>query len=105
MPDRSLLRKADVESALNDLVPFALREGRLHAEFLFPTFAEAFAFMTAVAADASELDHHPDWSNSYRRVTIDLVTHSAGGVTALDLELARRICARFDTDARTIPPP
>jgi 4a-hydroxytetrahydrobiopterin dehydratase len=105
MPDRSPLKTADIEAALDGLAPFSLRKGRLHAEFVFPTFAEAMSFMTRVAADAEELDHHPDWSNSHRRVTIELVTHSAGGVTALDVELARRICARSGTGARTIPPP
>ena len=47
--------------------------------------------MTRVAFDAEELNHHPDWSNVWNRVTIDLSTHDAGGITALDLELAKRI--------------
>jgi 4a-hydroxytetrahydrobiopterin dehydratase len=66
-------------------------DGRLHREFVFGDFAAAFAFMTRVAAVAEELDHHPDWSNSWNRVVIDLVTHSAGGITDKDRELARRI--------------
>lgn len=61
----------------------------------FKDFAAAFAFMTAVAGKAEELDHHPEWSNVYRRVEIVLTTHDAaqgqGGVTALDIELARFI--------------
>jgi len=65
--------------------------GRLHREFVFGDFTTAFAFMTRVAAVAEELDHHPDWSNSWNRVVIDLVTHSAGGITDKDRELARRI--------------
>ena len=65
--------------------------GKLHRELTFADFAEAFAFMSQVAAVAEELDHHPDWSNSWNRVTIDLVTHSAGGITDKDRELARRI--------------
>ena len=92
--DRTLLTADVVVAAMTAIAPFEFRDGRLHAELAFPDFATAFAFMTAVAADAEDLDHHPDWSNSHRRVTIDLVTHSAGGVTAFDLELARRICAR-----------
>lgn len=70
-----------------------LVDGRLHAEYRFADFAEAFGFMSAVAVVAAELDHHPDWSNSYSRVVIDLVTHDLGGVTERDLALARRITA------------
>lgn len=56
--------------------------------FEFPDFGSAFGFMTQVALKAEKLDHHPDWSNVYSRVSVALSTHSAGGVTALDLELA-----------------
>jgi 4a-hydroxytetrahydrobiopterin dehydratase len=57
----------------------------------FGDFSEAFAFMTRVALEAEKADHHPDWSNSWNRVEIALTTHSAGGLTARDLALARRI--------------
>lgn len=68
--------------------------GALRKTFTFDDFAGAFAFMTRVAAEAERLDHHPDWSNSWNRVVIDLVTHDAGGaITDLDLELARAIDA------------
>ncbi len=63
----------------------------LHREVKLTDFRDAFAFMTRVAFDAEELNHHPDWSNVWNRVTIDLSTHDAGGITDLDLELARRI--------------
>ncbi|MCB1039747.1 MAG: 4a-hydroxytetrahydrobiopterin dehydratase, partial [Acidimicrobiales bacterium] len=56
-------------------------------------FAEAFAFMGRVAAEAERLGHHPDWSNSWNRVVIDLISHDAGEVTARDLELAQAIDA------------
>jgi 4a-hydroxytetrahydrobiopterin dehydratase len=59
--------------------------------FKFSDFAEAFAFMTRVAAVAEAADHHPDWSNSWNRVEIALTTHSAGGLTRRDIELARAI--------------
>ncbi|MEZ5138194.1 MAG: 4a-hydroxytetrahydrobiopterin dehydratase [Acidimicrobiales bacterium] len=69
-------------------------EGRLHRELAFADFAEAFAFMVRVAAEAERLDHHPDWSNSWNRVVIDLVTHDADGrITDRDLALARAIDA------------
>lgn len=57
----------------------------------FPSFASAFAFMSEMAEAAEALDHHPDWSNSYRRVTIKLTTHDVGGLTILDTALARKM--------------
>ena len=55
----------------------------------FGTFTEAFAFMTRVAMDAEKMDHHPEWSNVYNRVSIRLTTHDAGGLTEKDVALAR----------------
>jgi 4a-hydroxytetrahydrobiopterin dehydratase len=69
-------------------------DDRLHRELVFADFAEAFAFMGRVAVEAERLGHHPDWSNSWNRVVIDLCTHDAGGrITDLDLALARAIDA------------
>lgn len=69
-------------------------DDRLHRELAFADFAEAFAFMGRVAVEAERLGHHPDWSNSWNRVVIDLRTHDAGGrITDLDLALARAIDA------------
>ncbi len=66
-------------------------DGRLHREFVFVDFAEAFAFMTRVAAEAERLGHHPDWSNAWNTVTIDLVSHDKGGLTDRDCRLAEAI--------------
>ncbi len=68
-----------------------LREGRLFREFVFVDFAEAFAFMAAVATVAESMNHHPNWCNSWNTVTINLVSHDAGRVTERDVELATRI--------------
>ena len=57
--------------------------------FVFADFNEAFGFMARVALVAEKMDHHPEWSNVYRTVEVTLATHSAGGVTDLDIELAR----------------
>ncbi|WP_396594683.1 4a-hydroxytetrahydrobiopterin dehydratase [Brevundimonas sp. R86498] len=57
----------------------------------FPDFSAAFAFMTRVALKAETMDHHPEWSNVYNRVEVLLTTHDAGGVTELDLTMARFI--------------
>lgn len=66
-------------------------EGKLHRELTFGDFTEAFAFMTRVALKAEKADHHPDWSNSYNTVTIDLVSHDADGLTEKDTALAEAI--------------
>lgn len=85
------LDPADVAAALTDLEDWDERDGKLHAEFRFADFAEAFGFMASVATEAAQMDHHPEWSNVYSRVTVDLVTHDAGGITELDVALARRM--------------
>ena len=59
--------------------------------FTFKNFSEAFAFMTRSALAAEKLDHHPEWSNVYKTVVVKLNTHDAGGLTALDFELAKRM--------------
>ena len=63
----------------------------IRRSFRFRDFGEAFGFMTRVALAAEKADHHPDWSNSWNKVEIGLTTHSAGGLTARDFELARAI--------------
>lgn len=65
----------------------------IRRQFAFADFSEAFAFMTRVALLAQAANHHPDWSNSYNKVDITLSTHSAGGVTENDIQLATRIGA------------
>ena len=66
-------------------------DGRLHRELEFADFAEAWAFMERVAALAEAQDHHPDWSNSWNRVVIDLVSHDVGAITERDRRLAAAI--------------
>jgi 4a-hydroxytetrahydrobiopterin dehydratase len=65
--------------------------GKLHRELRFEDFSEAFGFMARVALAAEKADHHPDWSNSWNRVVIDLVSHDAGGITDRDHALADQI--------------
>lgn len=85
-----LLTDEQLAEAVASFEDWSLVDGKLHAEFRFADFARAFGFMAAVATEAARLDHHPEWTNVYGRVTIDLVTHDAGGVTSLDVELATR---------------
>ena len=66
-------------------------DGALYAEFLFADFKQAFAFVTQVAEVAEQMNHHPDWQNSYNRVAISLRTHDQNAVTELDIALAKEI--------------
>ena len=77
-----------LESRLTGLNGWRVKNGKLHKIFMFNDFVTAFGFMARVALLAEKVDHHPDWSNSYRKVMIDLVTDSTGGITQLDIELA-----------------
>ena len=70
---------------------WSIVDGKLHRELRFPSFIEAFGFMTRAALVAQSMDHHPEWSNVYGTVVIDLTTHSAGGITENDLALANAI--------------
>jgi 4a-hydroxytetrahydrobiopterin dehydratase len=85
------LGAAEIAKALGALPGWRGDGEALRAEYRFADFRAAFAFMTAVAEAAEAQQHHPDWSNSYARVRIDLSTHDAGGVTSKDVDLARRI--------------
>jgi 4a-hydroxytetrahydrobiopterin dehydratase len=88
------LSTQEISAALQNLPSWKLNpQNRLEAEFTFRNFPEAFSFMTRVAFEAERLNHHPDWSNTYNRVKVELMTHDVGGITEKDLELARRIAA------------
>ena len=87
------LSKAELSSALSQLHGWSIKDGKLHRELKFASFVEAFGFMSSVALVAEAAGHHPEWFNVYNRVTIDLTTHDAGGITTKDIELARRVNA------------
>lgn len=89
MPD--LLTNDALAEALADLEGWSLVENgtAIEAEFSFKGFNAAFGFMTRVALAAERQNHHPEWSNVYNCVTIRWTTHSEGGVTDLDVKLAR----------------
>lgn len=74
------------------MMTFTESDNKLRATFVFKDFQQAFAFMTRVALIAEKMNHHPEWSNVYNRVNIQLSTHDAGDVvTVKDLELAKKI--------------
>ncbi len=74
-----------------NLKEWAFKKNTIYRDFKFKTFVEAFSFMTAVALEAEKMNHHPDWSNAYNKVSIVLTNHDAGGVTQLDFKLAEII--------------
>jgi 4a-hydroxytetrahydrobiopterin dehydratase len=82
------LTDAEIAIRLAALPGWSLANGKLRRELNFKDFSEAFGFMARAALVAEKMDHHPDWSNVYSRVTVELSTHDAGGITALDFELA-----------------
>ncbi len=91
MADR--LTDSEIEDALAGLDGWILENGKLNRDFKFANFIEAFGFMTSVAIEAEKMNHHPEWCNVYSKVSVRLVTHSAGGITSLDVELARKMNA------------
>jgi 4a-hydroxytetrahydrobiopterin dehydratase len=84
---------AKITAAIAELTDWKVVDGKLNRAFKFKDFVEAFGFMTKVAIVAEKMGHHPEWSNVYNRVVIDLVTHDAGGIGPLDIELAKKIDA------------
>ena len=85
---RAVLGEDELEQALRGLEDWSIESGKLHKEFRFADFNEAFGFMSRAALRAEAMNHHPEWFNVYSRVVVDLVTHDAGGITRLDFELA-----------------
>lgn len=85
------LSDTELKAALDALPLWKRADGRsaICRTFRFQDFASAFAFMSGVALKAEQMNHHPEWTNVYNRVDVTLTTHDAGGVTALDIELAR----------------
>jgi len=82
------LTDAEIASAVAPLTGWSVKDGKLHREYKFRDFQHAIEFMVAAAAGIEKMNHHPEWANVYNRVTVDLVTHSAGGITQKDFDLA-----------------
>jgi 4a-hydroxytetrahydrobiopterin dehydratase len=87
------LTDAEISAQLEGISGWTVENEKLHKEFQFDSFVEAFGFMASVALIAESMNHHPEWFNVYNRVTVDLATHDAGGISALDFELAKKVDA------------
>ena len=83
------LSESDIDEELKKLSGWNVKEDKLHKEFQFDNFNQAFGFMTRAAMEIEKMNHHPEWFNVYNRITVDLTTHEAGGITNNDVNLAK----------------
>lgn len=91
MPRAPKLADSEITAALAALPEWSVKDAKLHREYRFPDFVHAFGFMATSAIAIEAMNHHPEWSNVWNRVTIDLTTHDSGGITAKDVELAAKL--------------
>lgn len=82
------LKKSEIKAQLVSYPFWKLEQNKLQRVFVFKNFIQAFSFMTAAALEAEKLNHHPEWSNVWNKVTVNLCTHDVGGITNLDFKLA-----------------
>jgi len=85
-----VLTSDDINTALQNLDGWQIFDGYLSKEFTFKGFIQAIGFMTQVAIHAQVMQHHPEWSNVYNKVKINLTTHDEGGITELDTRFAEK---------------
>jgi 4a-hydroxytetrahydrobiopterin dehydratase len=79
---------AEISAGVAKLDGWSVKNGKLHRDYKFSDFPHAVGFMTIAAPGIEKMNHHPEWSNVYNRVSVDLTTHDAGGITHRDFELA-----------------
>jgi 4a-hydroxytetrahydrobiopterin dehydratase len=86
------LSDEELAARCKSLRGWRLENGRkLHKEFTFKNFIEAFGFMSRVALIAEGMNHHPEWFNVWNKVIMDLTTHDVGGISTLDIEFAEKV--------------
>ncbi len=83
------LPQTDIDEELKNLPGWSVVNEKLHKEFQFDSFNQAFGFMTRAAMEIEKMNHHPEWFNVYNKITIELTTHDAGGITKNDVNLAK----------------
>jgi len=88
-----MIRLSDeqIKTELSGLAGWSVVNGKLHKDYVFDDFVEAFGFMTRAAIHIEKMNHHPEWFNVYNKLSVDLVTHDAGGITQNDIVLARTL--------------
>ena len=83
------LSESSIEEKLKNLPGWSIKKDKLHKEFQFNDFNQAFGFMTRAAMEIEKMNHHPEWFNVYNRIVVELTTHDVGGITDNDVNLAR----------------
>lgn len=83
------LSSDEIQNSLSGLPGWSVKNGKLHAEYVFDSFIDAFGFMTRAALHIEKMNHHPEWFNVYNKMTIDLMTHDTNGITENDVRLAQ----------------
>ena len=83
------LSQADIDKEIASLPGWSVVNEKLHKEFQFDSFNQAFGFMSRAAMEIEKMNHHPEWFNVYNKITIELTTHDAGGITRKDTDMAR----------------
>ena len=83
--------ESEIQKVIAELGSWKINDGKLHREYRFRDFVQAFGFMSQVALLAERAAHHPEWFNVYNQVVVDLTTHEAQGITQKDFDLAREM--------------
>ncbi|WP_017325314.1 4a-hydroxytetrahydrobiopterin dehydratase [Synechococcus sp. PCC 7336] len=91
MASATKLSNHEIQSGLDRLSLWTIEDGKLHKEYRFGSFVEAFGWMSSAALVAEAMGHHPEWFNVYNKVVVDLTTHDVGGISNLDFELAAKM--------------
>lgn len=89
---RYVLETEELNQALDSLPGWQVKDGKLHKQFKFDSFAAAVGWMMSAAIEADKMDHHPEWHNVYSRVTVNLVTHDLNNaISSYDVALAKKM--------------
>jgi len=86
-----VLSDEQIKTELTELSGWSIVNGKLHKDYVFDDFIETFGFMARAAIHIEKMNHHPEWFNVYNKLSVDLVTHDAGGITQNDIILARTL--------------
>jgi len=93
--ERRKATEEEISEYLEEMPGWQLLDGKMQKTFKFGSFAEAMGWMTTIAIFADKIDHHPEWSNVYNRVTVNLITHDLGAISTLDINLAQQMEEMF----------
>jgi 4a-hydroxytetrahydrobiopterin dehydratase len=85
------LSEEQIKAELANLNGWSVKNGKLHKDFVFANFIDAFGFMLKASLHIEKMNHHPEWFNVYNKLSVDLTTHDAGGITQNDINLAKTL--------------